>query len=80
MVGRYGIPGQWIFRRSFRTKVKKNPGLASYSQLKKLNPKDTKQFWKAMKFLNRRVKSVPTLSDGPNVACSAYEKANSYAQ
>ena len=29
-----------------------------------------------MKFLNRRVKSVPTLSDGPNVACSAYEKAN----
>ena len=32
--------------------------------MRQLNPNDTKQFWKAMKFLNRKVKSVPTLSDG----------------
>ena len=44
--------------------------------MRQLNPKDTKRFWKVMKFLNRRVKSVPMLSDGPNVACSANEKAN----
>ena len=68
--------GDFSKYKHVRNKTLEKLRSAKRRYMQQLNPKDTKRFWKAMKFLNRRVKSVPTLSDGPNVACSANEKAN----
>ena len=41
----------------------------------RLNPKEPKKFWKAIKFLNKRVRSIPTLTQGSDVASSEIDKA-----
>ena len=50
--------------------------LAKRKYLLQLNPKHPKRFWKTMKFLNRKSKSVPTLKNDSEVACSSRDKAN----
>lgn len=54
---------------------------AKLSYFRKLNPRDPKKFWKAVKFLSKRPKSVPTLTLGDTTATTESEKAdllNSY--
>lgn len=50
--------------------------LAKRWYLLQLSPKDLKRFWKAMKFLNRKMKSVLTLNNSSDVACTSTDKAN----
>ena len=49
---------------------------AKLAYFKKLNPRDSKKFWKAVKFLNKKSKSVPTLTLGDATATTDYQKAN----
>ena len=50
--------------------------LAKQRYFHKLNPKDPKKFWKAIKFLNKSKQSIPTLSLDGTVANSDVDKAN----
>ena len=67
---------------SFRNyKIARNKTLADIRSAKlayfrKLNPKDPKKFWKAVKFLNKKQKSIPTLIVGDTTASTDREKAN----
>ena len=67
---------------SFRNyKIARNKTLADIRSAKlaysrKLNPKDPKKFWKAVKFLNKKQKSIPTLTLGDTTASTDREKAN----
>ena len=49
---------------------------AKLSYLHKLNPRDPKKFWKAVKFLSKKSKSVPALTLGDTTATTEMEKAN----
>ena len=51
-------------------------GLAKLSYFRKLNPRDTKKFWKAIKFLSKKPKSVPILALGDVTASTEGEKAD----
>lgn len=59
-----------------RNKTLESLRLAKRRYLLQLSPKHPKRFWKTMKFLNRRVKSVPTLNNDSEIACSSRDKAN----
>ena len=50
--------------------------LAKLSYFRKLNPRYPKKFWKAIKFLNKKPKSVPTLALGDVTASTEGEKAD----
>ena len=51
-------------------------GLAKLSYFRKLNPRDPKKFWKAIKFLSKKPKSVPILALGDVTASTEGEKAD----
>ena len=71
-----GRTGDFSKYKRVRNRTLEKLYLAKRRYLRQLNPRDMKRFWKAMKFLNGRGKSVPTLSDGSGIACSGNEKAN----
>ena len=50
----------------------RNTKMASF---RKLNPKNSEEFWKACNLLNRAPSSIPTLSDLSTVAHTEAEKA-----
>ena len=50
--------------------------IAKRNYFQALNPKNSKKFWKAMKFLNMNKQSIPTLSLDSTVVTSVEEKAN----
>ena len=49
---------------------------AKSAYFKELNPKNPKEFWRAVKFLNKKQSSIPTLSKDSCVASTGPEKAN----
>ena len=67
---------------SFRSyKLARNKTLADIrsaklSYFRKLNPRDPKKFWKAIKCLNKKPNSMPTLTLGDTTAVTESEKAN----
>ena len=76
-----------LFKRAKRTgdyrhyKIARNGTLAQLrlarrNYFRKLNPKDPKNFWKAIKCLNKNKQTIPTLSQGNLVAYTDSEKAN----
>ena len=48
---------------------------AKTSYFKNMNPRDSKKFWKAVKFLNKQQSTIPTLLQGDQTATSDVEKA-----
>ena len=62
--------------RKLRNKVVKLMRSAKSSYFQRLNPKDKKQFWKAIKYLNKQQSSIPTLHYQDTAAESNSEKAN----
>ena len=50
--------------------------LARRNYFRKLNPKEPKNFWKAVKCLNKNKQTIPTLSRSNTVAYTDSEKAN----
>ena len=49
---------------------------AKKAYFRKLNPRDPKSFWKAVKFLAKKPQSIPTLVQGDTTATTDYDKAN----
>jgi hypothetical protein len=49
--------------RRMRNKVTSELRAAKRSYFQKLNPKNPKEFWKSIKFLNKKQSSIPTLTD-----------------
>ena len=49
---------------------------AKRAYFRKLNPRDPKSFWKAVKFLSKKAQSIPTLVQGETTASTDHEKAN----
>ena len=43
---------------------------------RQINPRDTKKFWKSVKYLNKNQSSIPVLSQGNTLACTDSEKAD----
>ena len=64
-----------------RNKTLADIRMAKLAYFRRLNPRDPKKFWKTIKFLSKKSKSVPTLTLGDVTATSESEKAdllNSY--
>jgi hypothetical protein len=64
-----------------RYKIHRNRTLAELRAAKKayfrkLNPRDPKSFWKAVKFLSKKAQSIPTLVQDETTASTDHEKAN----
>ena len=49
---------------------------AKAEYLRRLNPSNSKQFWKSLKYLNKQSSSVPTLNHNGSEYCTDPEKAN----
>ena len=49
---------------------------AKKAYFRKLNPRDPKSFWKAVKFLAKKPQSIPTLIQGDTTVTTDYGKAN----
>ena len=62
--------------RKLRNKVVKLMRSAKSSYFQRLNPKDKKQFWKAVKYLNKQQSTIPTLHYQDTAAESNSEKAS----
>ena len=54
--------------RSARNRVTNMLRRAKTDYFKNLNPRDAKQFWKAVKYLNKQQATIPTLQQGELVA------------
>ena len=63
------------YRRA-RNKVVTLMRLAKKAYFRKLNPHQTKQFWKSVKVLNRKSSSIPSLHHGPSLLSTNQEKAD----
>ena len=61
--------------RHYRKKVVGLLRNAKMAYFRKLNPRKSKEFWKACKLLNRTPSSIPTLSNSTTVGHTATEKA-----
>ena len=61
--------------KRYRNKVVGLLRNAKMAYFRKLNPRKSKEFWKACKLLNRAPSSIPTLSNSATVAHTATEKA-----
>ena len=48
---------------------------AKANYFKNLNPRDSKKFWKAVKYLNKQQSTIPTLLQGDQIASSDIHKA-----
>ena len=68
--------GDFSKYRAARNKVTRDMRKAKSTFFKKLNPKNPKEFWRAVKFLNKKQSSIPTLSDDSREASTGSEKAN----
>ena len=69
-------PAQHSKYRKLRNKVVKMMRNAKSSYFKNLNPRNRKQFWKAVKYLNKQQSTIPTLSYHDATAESDSEKAS----
>ena len=49
---------------------------AKAEYFRRLNPSNSKQFWKSLKYLNKQSSSVPTLNHNGSEHCTDPEKAN----
>ena len=62
--------------RRMRNKVTSELRTAKRSYFQRLNPKNPKEFWKSIKFLNKKQSSIPTLTDEDgNEALTGSQKA-----
>ena len=61
--------------RLARNKMLADIRSAKLSYFRRLNPRDPKRFWKAVKFLNKKSNSVPTLTLGDTTVTTESEKA-----
>ena len=67
--------------RSARNRVIGMLHRAKANYFKNLNPKDSKKFWKSIKYLNKQQPTIPTLQQGEQTASTDQQKAallNSY--
>ena len=71
-----GKPEHHAKYKKLRNKVVKLMRSAKSSYFQTLNPKDNKQFWKAVKYLNKQQSTIPTLHYQDTVAESNFEKAS----
>ena len=62
--------------KKLRNKVVSLLREAKRSFFANIDPSNTKQFWKAIKLLNKSTTSIPSLTDGTSEATSSTEKAN----
>ena len=69
-------PAQYSKFRRLRNKVVKMILNAKSSYFKNLNPRNKKQFWKAVKCLNKQQSTIPTLHHQGTAAESDSEKAS----
>ena len=49
---------------------------AKAEYFRKLNPSNSKQFWKSLKYLNKQSSSIPTLNHNGSEYCADPEEAN----
>ena len=68
--------GDYIKYKIARNKLVNDMRKAKSTYFKKLNPKNPKEFWRAVKFLNKKQSSIPTLSKDSCEATTGPEKAN----
>ena len=67
--------------RSARNRVIGMLRRAKANYFKNLNPRDSKKFWKAIKYLNKQQSTIPTLQQGEQTDSTDQQKAallNSY--
>ena len=71
------LTGNFSKYKAMQNKVTSELRSAKRSYLQSLNPKKSKEFWRAMKYLNKWQSTIPTLVDENNVeATSNSEKAD----
>ena len=71
------LTGNFSKYRAMRNKVTSELRSAKRSYFQRLNPKKPKDFWRAMKYLNKQQSTIPTLVDEHEVeATSNIEKAD----
>jgi hypothetical protein len=71
------LTGNFSKYRAMRNRVASELRSAKRSYFQKLNPKKPKEFWRAIKYLNKQKTTIPTLVDDDNVeATSNSEKAD----
>ena len=68
--------GDYTKYKIARNKLVNDMRKAKSAYFKKLNPRNPKEFWRAVKFLNKKQSSIPTLSKDSCVASTGPEKAN----
>ena len=68
--------GDYTNYKTARNKLVNDMRKAKSTYFKKLNPKNPKEFWRAVKFLNKKQSSIPTLSKDSCEASTGREKAN----
>ena len=68
--------GDFSKYKKARNRAVSNLHAAKRRYFKELCPREPKRFWKAVKFLNKREKSIPTLKQGTEVATTNVDKAN----
>ena len=68
------ISGDFSKYKVARNKTLQQLRSAKHAYLAQLNPRDPKSFWKTVKFLNKKQKSIPTLSQGEIVASTSIDK------
>ena len=69
-------PAQYSKFRRLRNKIVKMIRNAKSSYFKNLNPRNKKQFWKAVKYLNKQQSTIPTLHHHGTAAVTDSEKAS----
>ena len=70
------ISGGFSKYKAVRNRTIQQLRSTKHSYLALLNPWDPKPFWKTVKILNKNQNSIPTLSQGDNVASTSIDKAN----
>ena len=71
------LTGNFSKYRAMRNKVASELRSAKRSYFQRLNPKKSKDFWRAIKYLNKQRSTIPTLVDEHKVeATSNIEKAD----
>ena len=59
----------------YKHAMRKRNSLFKANYFKNLNPRDSKKFWKAVKYLNKQQSTIPTLLQGDQIASSDIHKA-----
>ena len=71
-----GNPLHFAKFKHARNKVVSDMHCAKAEYFRKLNPSNSKQFWKSLKYLNKQSSSIPTLNHNGSEYCTDPEKAN----